>query len=44
MNVPDEIMQREALTGLALLSRMFETGRCVSYPVCEIGYRKERWI
>jgi hypothetical protein len=37
----DEIQEWEALTGLALLSRMFEIDRLVSYLICEIGYHRE---
>jgi hypothetical protein len=33
------VQEREVLTGLALLSRIFEIGRPVSYLVCEIGYK-----
>ena len=36
--------EREALIGLALMSRMFEIGSPASYLVCEIGYHRGRCI
>ncbi len=36
--------EREALIGLAFMSRMFEVGRPVSYLVCEISDYRGRCI
>ncbi len=38
------VQEREALIGLALMSRMFEIGRPESHLLCEIGYHRGRCI